>query len=145
MQHNPLKEDSIEDYFEDFVNTETLISTHRSCLHLRITNTGIIHLKKLDVRIQLHSEFALQRIPDSSSRLFGLHESWRESDMIYFPTRDEPLDTAPGASALYFLLIEAPDNKSCTNYCLNLRIASEATNGFIEKKLLLILKPVSDN
>ena len=68
---------------------------------------------------------------------------WAEGERVYFPTRDHPLDTAPGASAVYHLLVVPPSVQQATWYNLHLRMASERTNGFTEKKLRLKILPAS--
>jgi hypothetical protein len=143
LKRNPV-ELGTEGFLEEYTQEEILRPGELACLHFRITNTGTSHLSKLDVRMDLPEGFVWAGCPPrgAEGRLSEKLNAWKEGRRVYFPPRDDPLDTAPGASAQYHLLVTPPTVQEQKSYDFRLRIASERSNGFTEKRLWLKVQPV---
>jgi len=139
LERNPGMEDHIQGYFEKYNKEEAIPRDRTVCLHFIITNTGTSHLTKQAVRIELPPELMVAMGAPHGTRLSGTNKIPNDKDgqRVYFPPRDDPLDNAPGASALYHLRVIPANVQPAMVYELVLRIASERTNGFTEKRLRL--------
>lgn len=146
LKNNPQSPERIDSYFEEFVSKLELKSQQTTTLHFRITNTGTSHLSRIDLRVYPPSSiiFTGGQSPGTPPTAIDKYKAWQEGgegSVVRFAVRDDPSDTAPGASALFRALIVPPKVEEETDYELRLRITSDSTIGFTEKKLQLVVVP----